>query len=180
MLGLVPFTVVGGLRGFGERGARPGDVGGIRWVIVRVRHHGPLRVAHIRWVSVACAGQVDAFPASRRNRQALVECVARSRFVGLYGRVIWTKVGSPWDVAVDVRFRSCWFDAPQLVLWREEVIPGPPYLLPPCGWLMGDSRRACAAVRRRCSAGGRLRLAGHACTASGGAGWSRQCRPACS
>ena len=64
MWGLIPFSVVGGLRGSGERGPRPGDVGGICWVIVRVRHHRPLRLAHIRWVSVACAGQVDAFPAS--------------------------------------------------------------------------------------------------------------------
>ena len=63
MLGLVPFTVVGGLWGSGERGPRPGDLGGIRWVIVSVRHHGLLRLAHIRWVSVACVGQVDAFPA---------------------------------------------------------------------------------------------------------------------
>ena len=64
MLGLVPFSAVGGMRGSGEPGPRPGDVGGIRWVIVGVRHHGPMRLAHIRWVSVARARQVDAFPAS--------------------------------------------------------------------------------------------------------------------
>ena len=77
MLGLVPFSVVGGLRGSGERGPRLGDVGGIGWVIVRNPHHGPLRLAHIRWVSVARAGQVDTFPAGVPDRQALVECVAR-------------------------------------------------------------------------------------------------------
>ena len=84
MLGPVPFSVVGALRGSRERGPRPGDVGGIHWVVVRVRHHGPPRLAHMRWVSVACAGQVDAFPVGVPDRQALVECVARSRFVGLY------------------------------------------------------------------------------------------------
>ena len=84
MWGLVPFSDVGGLRGSGERGSRPGDVGGFCWVIVCVRHHGPLRLAHIRWVSAACAGQGDAFPAGVPDRQALVECVARSRVVGLY------------------------------------------------------------------------------------------------
>ena len=84
MLDPFPFFVVGGLRGSGEPGPRPVDVGGILWVIVRVRHHGPPRVAHMRWVSVACAGQVDAFPVGVPDRQALVECVAQSRFVGLY------------------------------------------------------------------------------------------------
>ena len=49
MLNLVPFSVVGGLRGSGERGPFPGDVGGIRWVIVRVRHHQPPRLAHMRF-----------------------------------------------------------------------------------------------------------------------------------
>ena len=66
-----------GLRGTGERCPCPGNVGGICCVIVRVRHHGPLRLTHIRWVSVACAGQVDAFPAGVPDRQAFVECVAR-------------------------------------------------------------------------------------------------------
>ena len=126
MLGLVLFSVVGGLQGSGERGPRPGDVGGIRWVIVRVRHHGPLRLAHIRWVSVACAGQVDAFPAGVPDRKALVECVAWSRLVGLYEGVHLGKVGSPGVVAVDGQFRSRWLDSPLWVLRREEVIPGPP------------------------------------------------------
>ena len=35
-----------------------------------------------------------------------------------------------------------------------------------CGWPVRDSRRVCAAVRHRCTAGGRLRWAGHACAAS--------------
>ena len=160
VLGLVPFSVVGGSRAFGERGPRPGDVGGIRWVFVRVQHHGPLRLAHIRWVSLACARQVNAFPVGVPNRQALVKCVAQPRFVGLYEGVLLGKVGSPGVVVVDGRFRSCWFDAPRRVLWREEVIPGPPYRLLPSGWPVRDSRRLCAAVLRRCSAGDRLRGCG--------------------
>ena len=133
MLRVVPFSVVGGLRGSGERGPCPGDVGGILWVIVRVRHHGPLRLAHIRWVSVACAGQVDAFPVGVDNLQAFGQCVARSRVVGLYEGVLLGKVGSPGVVAVAGRFRSRWFDAPRWVLRREEVIPGLPYRLLTCG-----------------------------------------------
>ena len=161
MLRRVSFSVVGGLRGSGERGPRPRDVGGIRWVSVRVRHHGPLRLANIRWVSAACARQVNAFPACVPDRQALVECVARSRFVGLYEGVLFGKVGSPGVVVVDVRFRSRWFDAPRRVLRRREVIPGPPYRLSPFRWPMQHSRRVCAALRRRCSAGCQLWWAGH-------------------
>ena len=172
MLGLVPFSVLGGLQGSWERGPRPGDVGEIRWVIVRFRHHGPLRVAHIGWVSVACAGQVDAFPAGVPDRQALVESVARSRVVRLYEGVLLGKVGSPGVVAVDGWFRSRWFDAPRRVLWREQVIPGLPYRLPVFGLPVRDSRRACAAVRRRCTARDGLRWAGHACAASDGVGRS--------
>ena len=86
------------------------------WVIVRVRHHGPLRLAHIPWVSVACVRQVDAFHAGVPDRQALVECVARSRFVGLYEGVLLGKVGSSRVVAVDGRFLSRWFAAPRRVL----------------------------------------------------------------
>ena len=180
MLGRVPLSVVGGLRGSRERCPRPGNVGGTRWVIVCVQHHGPLRLALFCLVSVACARQVDTFPAGVPDPQALVECVARSRFVGLYEGVLWGKVGSRGVVAVHGWFRSCWFDAPCRVVRREEVIPGPPYRLLPCGWPVRDLRRACAAVRCRCSAGGRLRLAGHACAASDGAGRSQQCRPPCS
>ena len=68
MSGLVLFSDVGGLRGSRERGPHLGDVGGIRWVIVRVRRHGPLRLALICWMSAACAGHVDAFPAGVPNR----------------------------------------------------------------------------------------------------------------
>ena len=149
-------------------------------VIDRVRYHGLLRLAHIRWVCVACAGQVNAFPAGVPDRQALVECVAPSRVVGLYEGVLLGKACSPGVVAVDGRFCSCSFDAPRRVLWREEVIPGQPYRLLPCGWPVRDSRHACAVVRRRCSAGGRLRWAGHACAALGGVGRSRRCCPVCS
>ena len=145
VFGLVPFSVVGGLSGSGERGLRPGDVGGIRWVIVLVRRHGPLRLAHIRWVSVARAGQIDAFPTGVPDRQALVECVARSRVVGWYEGVLLGKVGSFGVVAVDGWFRSRWCDASRQVLRREEVVPGPPRPLLTCGWPVCDSHRA-----RRC------------------------------
>ena len=124
MLGPVPFSDVGGLRGSRERGPRPGDVGGTRWVVVRVRHHGPRRLAHTRWVSVAGAGQVDAFPRRRARPPASEGCGARSRFVGLYEGVLLGKVGWPGVVVVDGWFRSRWFDAPRPVLWREEVITG--------------------------------------------------------
>ena len=153
MLGLAPFSVVGGLRGSGERGPRSGDVGGARWVTVRVRHHGPLRLANIRWVSVVCAGQVDAFPAGVPDGQVLAECVARSRVVRLYEGVLLGKASSPEVVAVHGRFCSCWLDAPRRVVRREEVIPGLPCRLLTCGWPVRDSRRACAAVHRRCTAG---------------------------
>ena len=178
MLGLVPFSDVGRLRGSGERGPRPGDVGGIRWVIFRVQHHGLLRLARIRWVSAACAGQVDAFPAGVPNRQALVERVARSRVVGLYEGVLLGKVGLPGVVAADGRFRSGWFDVHRRGLRRDEVIPGLPCRLLTCGWPVQDSQRVCAVVRRCCTAGDRLRWAGHACAASGGAGRCRRCCPA--
>ena len=52
-------------------------------------------LSHMRWVSVARAARVDAFPVSVPHRQALAECVARSRFVGLYGGVLLGKVASP-------------------------------------------------------------------------------------
>ena len=52
-------------------------------------------------VSVARAGQVDVLPAGVPDRQALLECVARPRFVGLYEGVLLGKVGSPGVVAVD-------------------------------------------------------------------------------
>ena len=57
----------------------------------------------MRWVSVAEARQVDAFPVSVPDRQALVECVARSRFVGLYEGILLGKVGSPGVIVVDGR-----------------------------------------------------------------------------
>ena len=180
MLGLVLFSVVGALRGSGEHGPRLGNVGGIHWVIVCVRHHGPLRLAHICCVSVARAGQVDAFPAGVPDRRALVECVARSRVVLLYEGVLLDKVGSPAVLAVDGWFRSRWCEAFRRVLRREKVVPGPPCRLLTCGWPVRDSRRACAAVRHRCTASDRLRWAGHARAASGGAGRSRRCCPACS
>ena len=183
VLGAVPFSVAGSLRGSRERGPRPGDVGGIRWVVFRVQHR--LRLAPVCWVSVARAGQVDVFPAGVPDRQALVECVARSHSVGLYEGVLLGKVGSPGVVAVDDRFRSRWCDVHCQVLWREEVIPRPPCCLFPCIWPMRDWPRACVAVHRHCRSSGRLRWAGHACAASGGAGRSRifmrvcsWCRPA--
>ena len=180
MLRPVLFSVVGGLRGSGERGPRLGDVGGILWVLFRVRHNGPLRLVHIRWVSVACAGQVDAFPVGVPDRQALFKCIAQSRFVRLYEGVLFGKVGSPEVIVVDGWFRSRWFDALRRVLWREEVIQGTLYGPPPCGWPVQDLCCVCTVVRRRCSAGGPLQSAGHACAASGGAGRSRMFMRVCS
>ena len=75
----------------------------IRWVSVCVRYHGLLRLACIRWVSAACVGQIDAFPASLSDQQALVQCVARSRVVGLYEGVPFGKAGWPGVVAVNGR-----------------------------------------------------------------------------
>ena len=177
MLGLVPYSVVGGLWG---SGSRLPDVGGVRWVIVLVRRHGPLRLAHILWVSVARAGQVDALPAGVPDRQALVECVTWSRVVGSYEEVLLGNVGSPEVVAVDGWFCSRWCDASRRVLWREEVVPGPPLRLLTCGSPVWDSRRACAAVRCSCTAGDGLRWGGHARAALRGAGRSRRCCSACS
>ena len=131
MLGPASFSVVDGLWGSGERGPRLGDVGGIRWDFVHVRHHGPLRLAHILWASIACAGQLDAFPVGVPDLQALVECGARSRFVGLYDGVLLGKVGSPGVVAVDGRFGSRWFGTPRRVLRREEGVPGAAVSFPP-------------------------------------------------
>ena len=108
-------------------------------------------------MSVARAGQVDAFPAGVPDRQALVECVARLPVVGWYEGVLLGNVGSPGVVAVDSRFRSRWFDASPRVLRREEVVPGSLCRLFTCGWPVRDSRRACPAVRRRCTAADRLR-----------------------
>ena len=173
MLGAVRCSVAGGLRGSGKRGSGPGNVGGICWVCVRVQHHGLLRLAPIFWVFVACAGHVDVFAASVPDRWVLVERVARSRFVRLCEGVLLVKVGLPGVVAVDGGFRSRWCDVHQGVLWREEVIPRPPCRLLPCVWPVRDSGRACMVVRRHCRSGGRLRWAGHACAASGGAGRSR-------
>ena len=60
--GVAPSSVAGGLLGSLKRGPCPGDVGGSRWVFVRVQHHGLLRLASTYRVSVACVGQVDVLP----------------------------------------------------------------------------------------------------------------------
>ena len=115
------------------------------------------KASHIRWVSVARTRQVDAFLAGVPDRQAFVECVAWSRVVGLCEGVLLGQLGSPGVVAVDGWFCSCWFDASRRVLWREEVIQGPPYRLLTCGRPVCDTRHVCAAVCRRCTASDRLR-----------------------
>ena len=115
---------------------------------------------------------VDAFPASLPDRQALVECVAQSPVVGLYEGVLLGKVGLPGVVAVDGQFRSRWFDVHPRGLWRDEVISGVPCPFLTCRWPVRGSRRVCAAVCCRCTAGERLRCAGHACAAWVGAGQS--------
>ena len=143
--GATPFSVAGRLRGSGKRRPRPGDVGGSRWVFVRVRHHGLLRLASTHWVSVARAGQVDIFPAGVPDRRALLECVARPRVVGLYEGVLLGKVGSPGVVAVDSPLCSRWCDVHRRAPRWQKVIPRPPCRLLPCVWPVQDSRRG---VRR--------------------------------
>ena len=171
MLGLVPASVAGGLRGSGERGPRRGDVGGSRWVIVR---HGPLRLADIRSVSVAGAKQVDAFPAGVPNRQSLVECVAPSRVVGLYEGVLLGKVGSPGVARLTAGSAAVGLTPLVESSGEKRWSQGPPCRLLTCGWLVRDLRCACAAVRRPCSAGDQLRSAGHVRAVSAGAGRSRR------
>ena len=156
--GAATFSVAGGSRGSGKRVPRPGDVGGGRLVFGRVRHHGLLRLASTLWVSVARAGQVDVLPAGVPDRQALLECVARPRVVGLYEGVLLGEAGSPGVVVVYGRLGSRWCDVYRRVLRWEEVIPRPSCCLLPCVWLVRDSRRACVVVRRRCRSCGRLRL----------------------
>ena len=100
--GAAPFSVAGGLRGSGKRGPRPGDVGGSRWVFLRVRHHGPLRLAPSLRVSVARVGQDDVFPVGVSDRQVLLGCVARPCAVGLYKGSFWVRLvlpGLPWSMA---------------------------------------------------------------------------------
>ena len=178
--GLVLFSDVGGLRGSGERGPRPGDVGGIHSVIVRVQHDGPLRPARTRAVSATCAGQVEPFPAGVPDLHVLVECVARSRVVGSYEGVLFGEDGWSGVVAVDSRLSSCWFDVHRLGLLRDDVIPGLLCCLLTRRWPVQDSRRMCAVLCRLSTAGDRLRWAGRACAALGGAGRFRRCCPACS
>ena len=150
--GATPFSVARGLRGSGKRGPRPGDVGGSRWVFVRVGHHGLLRLASTLRVSVACVGQVDVLPAG----VAGVCCAASRRWV--VRGVFLGEVGSPRAVVVYGRVRGCWCDVHRPALQWEEVIPQPSCRLLPCAWPMRDSRRACAAVRRRCKSCGWVRL----------------------
>ena len=64
-------------------------------MFVRVRHHGLLRLASALPVSVACVGEFDFFPAGVPNRQALLECVARPRVVGLYEGPFWARLARP-------------------------------------------------------------------------------------
>ena len=98
--GAAAFSVAGGSRGSGKCGPQPGDSGGGPWVFILFRHQGLLRLASTPWVSVARAGQVDAFLAGVPDQQALLECVARSRVVGLYEGVFLGEVGLPGVVVV--------------------------------------------------------------------------------
>ena len=112
--GLVLFSDVGGLRGSRERNPARGMWEGfvwvrrVRWISVCVRHHGLLRLARIRRLSATCVGQFDAFFTGVPDRQALVDCVAQWRVVGLYEGVPLGKVGLPGVVVVDGRFRRRW------------------------------------------------------------------------
>ena len=97
-----PFLCCRRVAGVREAWPRPGDIGGSRWVFVRVRHHGLLRLASTLRVSVACVGQVGIFPVGVSDRQALLGCVARPRVAGLYEGSFWARLarpGSPWFMA---------------------------------------------------------------------------------
>ena len=63
VVALPPFLVAGGSLGSRKCGPRPGNVGRGRRGRICVRHRGLLRPASTPWVSVVCAGQVDAVPA---------------------------------------------------------------------------------------------------------------------
>ena len=91
---------------------------------IRVRHHALLRLASTAWVSVARAGQVDAFPAAVPDRQALLECVARPLVVGLYEGVFLGEIGSPGVIVVHGRLRSRWCDVHRQVIQWEEAPRG--------------------------------------------------------
>ena len=127
----------------------------------RVRHHGLLRLARIRWLSAACVGQFNAVRTGVADPHALVECVSRSRVVGLYEGVPLGKV-----VGVDGWFRSRCLGVYRLGPRRDEVISWLSCRLLTCGWPVRDSHCVCAVVRHLCTAGGRLRWAGHVCAAS--------------
>ena len=95
MLGPVPYSVAGGTRGSMEPSPRPGDVGGTRWVVVRGQHHGPLTLAHIRWVSVACAGQVDALPAGMPDRRRWGSVLRGRALLGCTRGSSWARSARP-------------------------------------------------------------------------------------
>ena len=153
-----PFLCCRRVAGSGKRGPRPRDVGGGRWVFVRVRHHGLLRLASTLWVLVARAGQVDVFPAGVPDRQALLECFARPRVVGVYEGVLLGEVGLPGVVVVHGQLSSRWCDAHCQVLWWEEVILLAALFSPPLRMARAGLVSRVLVERRRCRYCGRLRL----------------------
>ena len=178
-------------------GPRPllcrGRIVGVRGDLPPPRGGGRNSLGHCS-CSTSWAAQASPYPlgvccACRAGPRLSCRCVQptgvggvclRSRVVWSYEGVLLSEAGSPGVVAVDGRFRSPWCHASRRVLRREEVVPGPPRRLTTCGWPMWDSRRACAAVRRRCTVGDRLRWGGHARSASSGAGRSQRCCSGCS
>ena len=118
---------------------------------------GPPRLARICWVPAAQAVQLDVTLAGAPDRQALAECVAQSRVVGLCEGVLPGKVGLLGVVAVYGRSRSSWFDVHRGGPRQDEAIPGLPCRLPTHGLPVWHSRRVCAAVCRRISAAAPLR-----------------------
>ena len=163
MSGLVFFSDVGGLQGSGERCPRPGDVGGIRLGSADSLGQCPCSTSWAAKASpyslvVCCMCRVVRRLFHRRVRPTGVGvlCCAVARCSVVPGAPL-AKVGLPGVVAVDGRFRSRWLGSYRRGLPRDEVI----CRLLTCGWPERHSRRVCAAVRHRCTAGCRLRWAEH-------------------
>ena len=102
------------------------------------------------------SGGLTSFPSVCLTDIARVCCTAVRRWV-VQG-VLLGEVALPGVVVVYGRVRSSWCDVHQPALWWEEVTPQPLCRLLPCAWPVRDSRRACAAVRRRCRSCGWVRL----------------------
>ena len=89
----LPFLCCRRVAGVREAWPRPGDVGGGRWVFVRVRHHGLLRLASTIWVSSPLMCPTDRRCWSVLRGRALLGCTRGSFWAGL------ARLGSSWFMA---------------------------------------------------------------------------------